>query len=221
MQKALPLAAAVVLAAGLIAPPARAQEPSPITISSPPSNHEVSSSFMWWTSFEDFQIAAPLAFNTPVYEATISTDHSSLDFLSGTVTGWSDPENNGAWTGSWSLQSIGFGWDGWTLRTTRWSHIINPGVSAADITGTFFGRQFQIEWGQLHAGIELGAGGASGYSQGIWGQAAFPTTAAEGIVTIIYRLSPTLQIGYKTLDWTTGSGPMYWSGGLAELHADF
>lgn len=220
MPKVVPLVAVVVLAAAMTVP-ADAQENTPIEIPPSPISHNVSSSLLWWTSFEDFQVAAPLAFNTPVYEATVSAYHASFDFLSGQVAGWSDPENNGAWTGSWSLQSIGFALDGWTLRTTRWRHIINPSISTADITGTFVARHFQIDWGQLHAGIELGVGAVSGYSQGIWGQAAFPTASAEGIATIIYSLSPTLQIGYKTLDWTTGSGPMYWSGSLLEYHQNF
>ena len=201
------LLAAVALIAALIARPAGAQEPSSTENPLPTVSNQVSSSLMWWTSFEDYQIAAPLAFNTLVYEATISAHHTSFDFLSGTVAGWSDPENNGAWTGSWSLQSIGFEWDGWALRTTRWTHIINPSVSAADLTGTFIARQFQIEWGELHAGIELGVGGVSGYSQSIWGQATLPATAAEGVATIIYSVSPTLQIGYKEMDWVTGSAP--------------
>lgn len=221
MSKVISFAAVAILAAALIVPAAVAKENAAIEIPSPSTYHYVDSSLLWWTSFEDYQIAAPLAFNTPVYEATITASHTSLDFLSGRVAGWSDPENNGAWTGSWSLQSIGFGWDGWTLRTTRWTHIINPSVSAADLTGTFIARQFQIDWGQLHAGIELGVGGVSGYSQSIWGQATLPTTAAEGVATIIYSISPTLQIGYKEMDWVTGSGPMYWSGSLLEYHQDF
>lgn len=221
MQKVLPLAVAVALAAAMIVPQAGAVEIPPIEISSPPKNRDVSTSFLLWTSFEDFQVAAPLAFNTPVYEATISAYHASLDFLSGTVAGWSDPENNGLYTGSWSLQSIGLALDGWTLRTMRWKNIINPNIHAADITGTFIARQFQIDWGQLHVGTELGAGSMSGYSQGAWGTATFPTISAEGIATIVYSLSPTLQIGYKMMDWITGSGPMYWSGSLLEYHQDF
>ena len=221
MSKVLPLAAVVVVAAALIIPPASAKEnPS---IESPPSpiSHNVSSSLLMWTSFEEFHLDAPLAFNTPVYEATISAYHTSFDFLSGTVTGWSDPENNGLYTGSWSFQSVGFGWDGWMLRTTRWTHIINPSVSNADFTGTFIARQFHIEMGQLHTSIELGIGGVSGYSQSAWGQTAFPATSAEGIATMIYSLSQTLQVGYKIMDWTAGSGSTYWSGGLLEYHQDF
>ena len=122
MSKVISLAAVAILAAALIVPPAVAKEDPAIEIPTPFPYHYVDSSLLWWTSFEDFQIAAPLAFNTPVYDATISAYHTSLDFLSGTVTGWSDPENNGAWTGSWSLQSTGLALDNWTLRTTRWTH---------------------------------------------------------------------------------------------------
>lgn len=221
MQKVLSLAVAAVFAAALIVPPAGATESPAIEISAPPQNHQVSSSLIMWTSYEDFQIAAPLAFNTPVYEATVSAYRASFDFLSGTVPGWSDPENNGLYTGSWSLQSIGLGVDGWTLRTMRWTNVINPNVHAADIAGTFVARQFDINWGPLHAGVELGVGSMSGYSQGAWGQGTFPTTAAEGVATLTYNISPTLQIGYKTMNWITGSGPMYWTGSLLEYHQDF
>ena len=221
MSKVVPLATVVVLAAVLIVPSAGAKENPSTEIPPFPVSHNVNLSLLSWISFEEFHLDAPLAFNTPVYEATISAYHTSLDFLSGTVTGWSDPENNGLYTGSWSFQSVGFGWDGWMLRTTRWTHIINPSVSTADVTGTFIARQVYVDWGQLHTTIELGIGGASGYSQSSWGQTVFPTTSAEGIATMIYSLSPTLQVGYKIMDWIAGSGSTYWSGGLLEFHSDF
>lgn len=221
MSMVVSLAAVAVLAAALNVPTAEARENPAIEIPSPPMNYPIAFSLLSWTSFEEFHLDAPLAFNTPVYEAIISANHSSLDILSGTVTGWSDPENNGLYTGSWSFQSIGYAWDGWTLRTTRWIHIINPTVSAADFTGIFIARQFHADSGRLHTTIELGVGGASGYSQSAWGTWVFPATSAEGIGTIIYNLSPTLQVGYKIMEWIIGSGSTNWSGVLAEFHANF